>query len=163
MLLYISEGLLGVPVFAGGSAGLLRLLGPTGGYLAGMMLAAYVTGSLAERGWDRRPLTAALAMLCGNLAIYLLGLPWLAHFVGAGHVLAAGLLPFIPGDLLKLAIAAMLLPTGWAILGAARRPPVGLTLRPCRAARTAPGRRASLLPGAARVAGRAWPRNMISL
>jgi biotin transport system substrate-specific component len=117
ILLYISEGLLGVPVFAGGSAGLLRLLGPTGGYLAGMVLAAYVTGSLAERGWDRRPLTAALAMLCGNIAIYILGLPWLAHFVGAGHVLAAGLLPFIPGDLLKLAIAATLLPAGWAILG----------------------------------------------
>ncbi len=117
MLLYISEGVLGIPVFAGGAVGLMRLLGPTGGYLAGLVVAAYVTGLLAERGWDRRPLTALLAMLCGNIVIYVFGLSWLAHFLGGGQLLAAGLLPFIPGDLVKLGIAATLLPSGWAILG----------------------------------------------
>lgn len=117
VLLYISEGLLGIPVFAGGALGLARLIGPTGGYLAGMVAGAFVVGLLAERGWDRKPVTMALAMVIGNAAIYLFGLAWLAHFVGSGQVLAAGLLPFVPGDLLKVALATGLLPAGWALFG----------------------------------------------
>ena len=114
MAAYVVEGALGLPVFAGGTAGLKRLTGPTGGYLIGFIAAAFVTGWLAERGWDRRPLSTALAMLTGNAVIYLFGLPWLALFLGGFSgpkgALALGLLPFIPGDLLKLALAAFLLP-----------------------------------------------------
>ncbi len=116
LLAYVAEGLVGIPVFAGGAAGFARLLGPTGGYLAGLVLAAYVVGWLAERGWDRRPGTTALAMLAGNAVVYAFGLAWLSRFVGAGHVLAAGLLPFIPGDLLKVALAAGLLPGAWKLI-----------------------------------------------
>ncbi|MCS7251828.1 MAG: biotin transporter BioY, partial [Thermoflexus sp.] len=79
---YVLEGALGLPVFAGGTAGISRLQGPTGGYLIGFVAAALITGWLAERGWDRRPLSTALAMLAGNAVIYLFGLPWLALFLG---------------------------------------------------------------------------------
>jgi biotin transport system substrate-specific component len=121
LLLYLAEGAIGLPVFAGGGIGLARLAGPTGGFLAGLVVAAYLVGLLAEHGWDRRPATTVLAMLLGNVVIYAFGLTWLARFLGAGHVLAAGLLPFIPGDLLKLALAAALLPSGWALLGRAQK------------------------------------------
>jgi biotin transport system substrate-specific component len=117
VLLYLAEGVLGMPVFAGGGAGLVRLVGPTGGYLAGLVVAAFVTGWLAERGWDRRPATALLAMLAGSIAIYVCGLAWLAHFVGPSRVLTLGLLPFLPGDAVKLAAATALLPAAWAVLG----------------------------------------------
>jgi biotin transport system substrate-specific component len=121
LLTYLAEGLAGLPVFAGGTAGLARLLGPTGGYLVGFIAAAYVTGLLAERGWDRRVGTTILAMLLGNAAIYAVGLPWLAAFVRIERALPLGFYPFIPGDLLKLALAAILLPAGWKLLG--RRDP----------------------------------------
>lgn len=117
LLLYLAEGAFGLPVFAGGMAGPARLLGPTGGYLVGFMPAAFLTGLLAERGWDRRVRTSLLAMLLGNAVIYAFGLPWLARFVGGERVLASGLLPFIPGDLLKLILATTLLPSGWKRLG----------------------------------------------
>jgi biotin transport system substrate-specific component len=117
LLTYLAEGLAGLPVFAGGTAGLARLLGPTGGYLVGFVAAAYVTGLLAERGWDRRVVTTILAMFLGNIAIYAVGVLWLAAFVGIGRALPLGLYPFIPGDLLKLVLAAILLPAGWRIPG----------------------------------------------
>lgn len=117
VLAYLAEGSAGLPVFAGGTGGLARLLGPTGGYLVGFVLAALVVGWLAGRGWDRRPLTTALSMLVGNLVIYGFGLPWLAVYVGVDRVLALGLLPFIPGDLLKLALAVAVLPGAWGVLG----------------------------------------------
>ncbi len=120
--LYLAKGLLGLPVFAGGTSGLARLLGPTGGYLLGFVAAAGLTGYLCERGWDRRIPTAALAMLAGNAAIYLFGLPWLAGFVGPDKAPALGLWPFIPGDLLKIALASFLLPTGWKALGNTKTP-----------------------------------------
>ena len=116
LLAYLAEGLAGIPVFAGGAVGFARLLGPTGGYLVGLIGAAYVTGLLAERGWDRRPRTTALAMLAGNAVVYAFGLAWLARFVGSDHVLAAGLLPFVPGDLFKVALAAGMLPLGWKLI-----------------------------------------------
>ena len=98
-------------------AGLAHLAGPAGGYLVGFVPAAFLTGLLAERGWDRRAGTTILAMLFGNCAIYALGLPWLARFVGAERALAVGLLPFVPGDLLKIALGAALLPSGWKLAG----------------------------------------------
>ncbi len=119
VLAYLAEGVIGLPVFAGGMSGLAYALGPTGGYLLGFVAAAYLTGFLAERGWDRRSSTTALAMLVGNLAIYGPGLLWLGRFVG-DRVLALGLLPFIPGDLVKLVLAMLLLPLGWRWLAQER-------------------------------------------
>ena len=113
---YLTAGASGLPVFAGGGAGIVYLLGPTGGYLVGFVIAAYVTGLLAEKGWDRRIFTTALAMAVGNVIIYLCGLCWLASFVGINRVFALGLYPFIPGDLVKLIIATILLPTGWKMV-----------------------------------------------
>ena len=114
--LYLIEGALGLPVFAGGAKGINRLLGPTGGYLLGFIAAAWVVGWLCEHGWDRRVSTAALAMGIGNTVIYLFGLPWLACFIEPKKVLVAGLIPFIPGDLIKLMLAATALPAGWKLI-----------------------------------------------
>ncbi|MGC9400139.1 MAG: biotin transporter BioY [Anaerolineae bacterium] len=111
VLLYLAQGLLGLPVFAGSGAGLTALLGPTGGYLLGFVAGAYVTGLLIERGWDRRPATTFAALALGNVVIYAFGLPWLATFVGDA-TLALGLWPFLPGDLFKLACATLALSAG---------------------------------------------------
>lgn len=118
VLAYIAEGLAGLPVFAGGAAGPARLLGPTGGYLVGFVVAAYLVGALAERGWDRRVATTAAAMVLGNLVIYAVGVLWLAPFVGGlSKAVTLGAVPFIPGDVLKIGAAALLLPGGWKLLG----------------------------------------------
>jgi biotin transport system substrate-specific component len=113
MLAYLAEGLAGLPVFSGGGFGLAHVLGPTGGYLVGFIAAAYVTGLLAERGWDRRPLTAFTAMLIGNVIIYAFGSAWLGWMVGGAQALALGVAPFVLGDLLKIAVGTALLPLGW--------------------------------------------------
>jgi len=123
VLTYIAEGLLGLPVFAQGKAGPAALLGPTGGYLVGFVAAAYIVGTLAERGWDRRAATTVLAMTLGNLAIYACGLLWLSSLVyfldkplATDGVLAVGLYPFLAGDLVKIVLAAVLLPSGWRLI-----------------------------------------------
>ena len=116
---YLLLGLLGASVFAPGETqGLARILGPTGGYLLSYPLVAWLTGRLAERRWDRRFRSAALAMLAGSALIYAIGLPWLAVALGTGlrETLALGLLPFIPGDLLKLALAGAALPGAWRLV-----------------------------------------------
>jgi len=115
-LTYLGMGAMGAPIFAGWHGGIGVLMGPTGGYLIGFVAAAFVVGFLAERGWDRRFWSMALAMLIGNIVIYAFGLPWLANFVPSGSVLAAGLYPFIPGDLTKLVLATIALPSGWALV-----------------------------------------------
>jgi len=117
MLTYLSMGAAGLPVFAGLGAGASHFAGPTGGYLVGFVVAAWLIGRLAERGWDRRVHTTALAMLLGTLLIYLPGIAWLSTFVGWGQVLQLGLIPFLLGDLLKLLLAALALPWGWRLLG----------------------------------------------
>jgi biotin transport system substrate-specific component len=129
MLAYLAEGLAGLPVFAGGlsawspsPAGVPVILGPTLGYLVGFVPAAALVGWLAERGWDRHILLTALAMALGNLVIYAVGLAGLARFVPPGGLLSAGLLPFLPGDALKIALAAAALPGAWAFT---RRPDAG--------------------------------------
>jgi biotin transporter BioY len=120
VLLYIIMGMTGLSVFALGG-GFLVLLGPTGGYLVGFIAAAYITGLLAERGWDRRFETTILAMAFGNMAIYAFGLLWLCCLMGVSRtVLVMGLYPFIIGDLLKIALAAVLLPSGWKLLNRPR-------------------------------------------
>ena len=125
VLLYLAEGAMGLPVFSGTpekGIGLAYMMGPTGGYLLGMALAAAVVGWLAESGWDRRIVTTALAMLIGNAIIYLFGLAWLGSVVGWDKpVLSFGLIPFIPGDIAKLILAAMVLPATWKLLGKNRK------------------------------------------
>ena len=107
---------MGLPVFANGMAGIGILGGVTGGYLIGFLAAAFVTGYLAESGWDRRFWTTALAMIFGNLAIYVFGVSWLAVFIGIDKALYAGLLVFLPGDILKIIVASLVLPSGWKFL-----------------------------------------------
>jgi len=118
-LLYLLEGAAGLPVFAGFAAGPHTLFGPTAGYLFAFPIAAAVTGALCARGWDRRFGTMLAAMLLGSVAIFALGLAGLARFVPSRALVTAGLLPFLPGDLLKAALAALAFPLAWR---AAARP-----------------------------------------
>ncbi len=111
--LYLLQGALGLPFFAGGLGGPLVLAGPTGGFLLAFPLAAAVTGLCAERGWDRRFGGTLLAMLLGSAVILAAGTAALARFLPADRVWAAGLLPFLPGDLVKAVAAALALPTAW--------------------------------------------------
>ncbi len=117
LALYVAEGALGLPVFTGGAAGLARLAGPTGGYLAGFVVAAFVVGWLAERARDRRLPGSLLVFAAGEAVIFALGVAWLALYVGPGRALAAGLWPFLAGDALKALAAALLLPAAWALAG----------------------------------------------
>lgn len=120
LVLYLGEGAAGLPVFAGGAAGPVVLAGPTGGYLLGFPLAAALVGWLAVRGWDRRPLATFAAMVAGNAVIYAVGLAWLGvvlglggGFPGAAGLLTMGMLPFLPGDAIKAALATVALPAAW--------------------------------------------------
>jgi len=121
LLLYMAEGAAGLPVFAGTpekGIGLAYMLGGTGGYLIGFVMAAAICGWLAERGWDRRLVTTAAAMLIGNIVIYLPGLLWLGTLFGWDKpIFEWGLTPFLLGDLTKLALAAIVLPAAWKLVG----------------------------------------------
>ena len=119
-LAYLAEGCSGLPVFAGGAAGAQVLAGPTGGYLLGFVPGALLCGALAERGWDRRPIPTVASMALGNIAILVPGLLWLSRFVGMEHALPLGLFPFIPGDVVKIALAAAVLPLGWRLIAGSR-------------------------------------------
>jgi biotin transport system substrate-specific component len=121
MAVYLFEGAIGLPVFAGGTAGMAVLFGPTGGYLFGFLLAAVAMGYLAERGMGRSVVSTGIAMVVGNVVIYLCGASWLAGFIGFGKVMAAGVLPFLYGDALKLAVAAGLMPLAWRAVKAAQK------------------------------------------
>jgi len=126
VLVYLAEGAAGLPVFAATGAGSAVLSGPSGGYLAGFLAAAYLTGSLAQKGWDRRLWTTVLAMVLGNMAIYAFGLAWLCRLTGGYRgIVAVGLYPFIIGDCLKITLAAILLPAGWKLLKAFQPPADG--------------------------------------
>jgi len=115
---YLAEGAVGLPVFAGGTAGALVMIGPTGGYLIGFVAAAAVVGWLIERGSSRHPLTSVATMLVGSAVVYVFGVAWLSHLIPGGPsvALAQGVLPFIPGDVLKSLIAAGVVPSArWTI------------------------------------------------
>jgi biotin transport system substrate-specific component len=116
--LYLFVGALGAPIYADGNSGWETLTGPTGGYIVGFVLAAFLIGALAQRRWDRRFSSAVAAMLTGNVVIYLVGLPWLAEKIDAGFetTLEQGLYPFVVGDLLKLYLAGALLPSAWKLI-----------------------------------------------
>ncbi len=120
LALYLAEGAAGLPVFANFSSGPWELFGPasyTAGYLYGFVLAAGVVGWLAERGWGRTMPTTALAMLVGNILLYVPGLAWLAYLIGGEPAIAGGLMPFLLGDALKLALAACTMPLAWKLIG----------------------------------------------
>lgn len=116
LALYVLEGTLGLPVFAEFRAGSAVLMGPTGGYLIGFIIAAALVGWFAERGYDRRVLTMFGVMMLGAAILYIPGLLWLAHFTGYDKVLELGLYPFLWGDLLKAALAAVAFPAAWSLL-----------------------------------------------
>jgi biotin transport system substrate-specific component len=121
---YMIIGALGFDVFAGSSAeayGLTYMMGGTGGYLVGYVLATLALGWAARAGWDRSVVMMAFAMLLGNVLIYVPGVAWLGVLYGFDQpILAWGLTPFLIGDALKLALAALLVPAVWKLLGDAR-------------------------------------------
>ena len=117
---YLFEGAIGLPVFAGGAAGVAVLMGPTAGYLFGFLLAAIAMGYLAERGTGRTVVSTIAAMVIGNCVIYLCGALWLANFIGFAQAIAAGVLPFLYGDVLKLVVAAGLMPWAWRAVKSAK-------------------------------------------
>lgn len=107
LLAYLAEGALGLPVFASG-AGLAYMAGPTGGYLLGFLLAAVFVGWASDRGWLRGLVPTAAVMLAGVALIYVPGVAWLAALIGSGKAIAGGLVPFLPAEAFKLAIATAL-------------------------------------------------------
>lgn len=115
-LVYLAQGLAGLPVFAPGTTwGVARLLGPTGGYLAGFVVAAGIVGWMADRGFGKRLGSAFVMVFLGNFAILGVGLPWLKWVLRVDWMQAVtlGLWPFLIGDLYKIVLAAMLLPGSW--------------------------------------------------
>jgi len=124
-VLYLALGIAGFPIFAASAVlpqGPLRLLGPTGGYLMSYPVAAFVAGALAERGFDRRYITSVIAMAAGLAVVFTFGVLWLAWFAqpvqaGLASALRTGLYPFLPADIIKICIAAAILPGIWRFMG----------------------------------------------
>ena len=112
VIAYIAEGSLGLPFFSGGTAGIVHLLGPTGGYLVGCVAAAFVAGLLSERKAALKPAGLFVTLLAAALVVYVPGLAWLSVFTGVSKAVALGFTPFIIGDALKIVAA-------WSILVAA--------------------------------------------
>lgn len=119
VLVYLAEGMVGLPFFAKGGAGLAYLRGTTGGYLVGFVLAAVLVGLLVERGFGQNVRTTVLAMLLGNLALYSTGILWLQAVlqISFNKACMLGVVPFIMGDLYKLGVASVLLPVLWRFFG----------------------------------------------
>jgi biotin transport system substrate-specific component len=109
---FLVQGSLGLPVFSNGGSGVLHILGPTGGYLIGYLVAAYVVGAIAER--RNTMASAVFALVAGNLIIYLFGASYLSAFVGIDRAFALGIVPFLIGDMLKTAVCVKILHwAGW--------------------------------------------------
>jgi biotin transport system substrate-specific component len=122
-VVYLAAGMAGAPVFAASAAlapGIGRLLGPTGGYLMTYPLAAWLTGSLAARGFDRRYATSVVAMIAGLAVVFAGGVAWLSAQVGWKAALVAGFYPFIVADIVKVAAAAGIVPAVWNLIGRQR-------------------------------------------
>ena len=121
VMLYMFEGAMGFPVFSGTpekGMGVAYMMGPTGGYLLGFVVAAWVTGFLAERGWDRGFVSTASAMVIGNGVIYAFGLLWLGSILGWDKpIIEWGMTPFLLGDFTKVLLAAIIMPTVWKMVG----------------------------------------------
>jgi len=121
VLLYLAEGAAGLPVFSGTpekGIGLAYMMGTTGGYLLGFVVAAWVVGILAERGWDRGFISTATVMVIGNAIIYSFGLLWLGSLLGWDKpIVEWGMTPFLLGDITKIALAVIVMPLAWKALG----------------------------------------------
>jgi biotin transport system substrate-specific component len=115
VLLYLAQGAIGLPVFAAGG-GIAYFAGPTAGYLVGFLLAAVAVGWLAEHGWDRSPLRTLAAMLIGTAIIFACGIAWLSTLIGLPQAIGAGLVPFLLGEAVKVALATAILPFAWRLL-----------------------------------------------
>jgi biotin transport system substrate-specific component len=118
VIAYLIEGAVGLPFFAGGGAGIVRFLGPTGGYLVAFPAAAFITGAFAEHGWDKNYFSAVAAMAIGSAVILVGGWAWYSILTNTPLVPAfqIAVLPFLPGDVIKITLGAAVLPTGWALL-----------------------------------------------
>jgi biotin transport system substrate-specific component len=117
LITYLVLGTIGLPFFAGGASGLNILIGATGGYLIGFIIAAYVIGLLAERGLERNVRTSIIPFLVGTGIIYICGVAWLTVVLGSfTHAPTVGLLPFLIGDMIKLFAAALMLPAAWKLV-----------------------------------------------
>ncbi|GGM31770.1 biotin transporter BioY [Promicromonospora citrea] len=118
--LYLTVGLVGLPVFTGGASGVEVVFGASGGYIVGFVLASLVVGALARRGLDRGVLGTVLAFAAGTATIYAVGVPWLAVTtgMGAGEALMAGAVVFLAGDAIKAVLAGVMLPGAWRLTGA---------------------------------------------
>ncbi|MCB1509857.1 MAG: biotin transporter BioY [Hyphomicrobiaceae bacterium] len=119
VLLYLAEGAIGLPVFAGTPAkgiGLAYMMGPTGGYLVGFLAAAMLIGWLAERGWDRSIVRLGAAMFAGHVLVFAFGYAWLATLIGAEKAWTFGVAPFYAATLFKTALAALVLPAAWQLV-----------------------------------------------
>lgn len=118
MGLYLAAGLAGVPWFSGWTGGTDALASPSFGYIVGFLVAAALVGRLAAGGLDRTPARVVLTMVAGNLVIYAFGLPWLmaSRHAGLAEGLDLGVVPFLGGDALKIALAAGLLPSAWSLV-----------------------------------------------
>ncbi len=123
MALYVAAGIVGLPIFTHGATGLVYFAGPTGGYLIGFVGAAFLTGYLANRSWDRKIIRTIVSFLAGSAVIYTFGLTWLSFSLGQlgypndlSATLAAGFLPFVIGDIVKAVAAGLLVPGTWKAL-----------------------------------------------
>lgn len=119
VMLYLIEGAVGLPVFAGGpdkGFGLAYMAGPTGGYLVGFVAGAWLCGALAARGWDRSWLKTFAAAALGHAAIFVFGFAWLAALIGAEKAFQFGVAPFWAATLLKTALAVAVLPPAWTLV-----------------------------------------------
>lgn len=118
VIAYLIEGAVGLPFFAGGGSGIVRFIGPSGGYLVAFPAAAFITGAFAEHGWDKRYHTAVAAMAIGSAVILLSGWAWYSIITNSSPDLSFNLavMRFLPGDVIKIALAAAVLPSGWALL-----------------------------------------------
>ena len=115
LTLYLAQGLVGLPVFAGG-AGAAYLMGPTGGYLIGFLAGGMAMGLLADRGWGRTAVSTLGAMLIGTCIIFALGVSWLGSIIGFEKAVAAGLMPFVFSELCKIALATVTMPFAWKLV-----------------------------------------------
>ena len=118
MIVYLAEGAVGLPFFYGGHGGIGHLLGQTGGYLVAFPAAAFIAGAFAENGWDKRFLTAVAAMAIGSIVILLTGWAWFSALTNTSLPVAfkVSVAPHLVGDVIKVLLAAAVLPTGWALL-----------------------------------------------
>lgn len=112
---YLLIGMAGAPIFSSGTSGIERIVGPTGGYLVGMLISSLVLGALAGRKWDQKIKTVIPTMIIGNLVIFAIGLLWLNQYTGQSWLwtFEKGFTPFVFGEIIKIAIASTALPAVW--------------------------------------------------